>query len=269
MICARNVEPLAMFGQGRQTLQKVGRTGRRVLEMAPHPRRTGDALALTRAPVSPSAVTTASASRLILSRLPAYRPAGVLFSPRPSWRGGAGLERGHAARGQGSSGGRLVRRAGRHRRPRFRRALSTPLRHDRRRRPRLPARSAGGRDASRRRRPQTRGRPRGRSGRRARTARRNPRPRRACADARRLASRQPPPLRRAHAEGSAHPPRSGHRGHGQGLGHPGCLGRGAVQSGRRRLCARRTRPRSGAPARPSGRSCPRPRSRAGRCPSRS
>ena len=33
------------------------------------PRRTGNALALTRIPVSPSAVTTASASRLILSRL--------------------------------------------------------------------------------------------------------------------------------------------------------------------------------------------------------
>src|SRR5271157_3322786 len=68
------------------------------------PRRTGNALALTRAPVSPSAVTTVSASQLILSRLngwpigapadaspPASRPTAhgsgpVWFAtPSPQW----------------------------------------------------------------------------------------------------------------------------------------------------------------------------------------
>jgi hypothetical protein len=138
---------------------------------------------------------------------PAYRPAGVLFAPRPCWRARIAFGEGEdAAGGQGHCGGRLVGRAGRQRGARLRRALSPAFRDDQRRRPRLPARPARSGDAARRRWPQARGRPHRRSFGRARGARRNPSRRPARPDARRLASREPPPADRTPGEGFAHPP---------------------------------------------------------------
>ena len=83
-----------------------------------------------------------------------------------------------------------------------------------------------------------RGRTRGRSGRRAGTAGGTPGRRRAHADPRRLAPWQPPSADRDTAEGAAHPARSRHRGDGRGSRGAGDRARGAVQPGRRGLCAR-------------------------------
>ena len=136
------------------------------------------------------------------------------------------------------AGGRLDGRAGRQRGARVRRALPPSLRHDRRRRPRLPARSAGSGDAARRRRPQTRGRPRrrGASPRPSRSPKSAPPTRsRSCASPGISATATWPPSSTPKALRIRRDPVI--EDMARGLGARDRAGRGAVQSRRRRLCA--------------------------------
>jgi hypothetical protein len=170
-------------------------------------------------------------------------------------QGAAGDRSHHAGKGRGSleHGSRhrdkatasLDRAGGRHRRARFRRSAPATAGDDRHTGARIPARprSCGG--AARRRCVGARGWTLDRGGRGARAFNRDSRQRSAPFDPRRLASRQSTLADADHAKGPSDPPRSRHRGDGEGTWRTRDRNRSAVRSGRRRLCRRRPWPRCG------------------------